>query len=115
MAKIIQRGDIWIINLELSSHREMHKKRPALVISNNIIHEKTYHVIVIPISSQVSKTIGPEMVLIGKKEGLDKQSAALPIFIRSIDQERLVKKIGNLTEAKLLEVEGSLRLILQLD
>lgn len=114
MAKIIKRGEIWTVNLEPSLHREIHKKRPALVISSNNVHKKTYHVIVIPISSQVPKTIGPEMVLVGKKEGLNRQSIVLPIFIRSVDQERLVRKIGSLTETKLLEVAESLRLTLQL-
>lgn len=114
MAKIIKRGEIWIVNLEPSLHREMHKKRPALIISNNFVHEKTYHAIVIPISSQAPKTIGPEMVLIGGKEGLDKKSVILPLYIRSIDQTRLIEKIGSLSEAKLLEVEESLRLTLQL-
>lgn len=114
MAKIIKRGDIWAVNLEPSLHREMHKKRPSLVISSNIFHEKTYHVIVIPISSQVPKTIGPEMVLVGKKEGLEKKSVILPFFIRSIDQERLIEKMGSLTKTKLLEIEESLRLVLQL-
>lgn len=101
--------------MEPSLHREMHKKRPALVISNNFVHKKTYHVIVIPISSQVPKTIGPEMVLIGKKEGLDKKSVILPIYVRSIDQTRLIEKIGNLSEAKLLEIEESLKLTLGLN
>ncbi|MBF8250103.1 MAG: PemK-like protein [Candidatus Levybacteria bacterium] len=111
---MIKRGDIWIVNLEPASHREIHKKRPSLVISRNVVHEKTTHVIVIPISSQVSDIIGPEMVLIGKKEGLEKKSVILPLFIRSIDQERLIEKIGSLTEAKLFEVEESLNLVLQL-
>ena len=114
MAKIIKRGDIWIINLEPSLHREMHKKRPALIVSNNNVHQNTYHVIVIPISSQVPTIIGPEMVLVGKKEGLQQSSVILPLFIRSIDQKRLMKKVGSLTEAKLLEVGESLKLILQL-
>lgn len=113
MAKLIKRGDIWIVNLEPSLHRELHKKRPALVISNNVVHKQTYHAIVIPISSQVPKTIGPEMVMIGKKEGLNKESVILPLFIRSIDQKRLVKKIGKLTQVKLIEIEESLKLLIQ--
>lgn len=113
MAKLIKRGDIWIVNLEPSLHRELHKKRPALIISNNVVHQQTYHVIVIPISSQVPKIIGPEMVLVGKKEGLDKESVILPLFIRSIDQKRLVKKIGKLMQIKLMEVEESIKLLIE--
>jgi len=113
MAKVIKRGDIWTINLEPSIHRELHKIRPALIISNDLIHKQTFHVIVIPISSQVPSNIGPEMVLVGKKEGLDKESVILPLFIRSIDQKRLVKKIGKLAKTKLLEVEESLKLLIK--
>lgn len=113
MAKLIKRGDIWVVNLEPSSHRELHKKRPALVISSNLVNSQTYHVIVIPISSQVPKIIGPEMVVVGKKEGLDKESVILPLFIRSIDQKRLVKKIGKLGQTKLLEIEESFKFLIQ--
>lgn len=113
MAKVIKRGDIWLVNLNPGFGREIHKKRPALVISENSVHI-THTTIIIPISSQVPKTIGPEMVTIGKREGLDKPSVVLPLFIRSIDQERLVKRIGKLERAKLAEVEEALKLILAL-
>lgn len=114
MAKIIKRGDIWVINLEPAVHREIHKKRPALVISTDIIHKETFHVIIIPISSQVPKIIGSEMVRVGKREGLDAQSVILPIFIRSVDQKRLVEKIGKLDKNKLSETEEALKLVLDL-
>lgn len=114
MAKIIKRGEVWIVNLEPSLHREIHKKRPALIISNNFIHQETYHVIVIPISSQTPQVIGPEMVLVGKKEGLEKKSVILPLFIRSIDRKRLIKRVGDLTEGKLSETDEAVKLILEL-
>ena len=52
------------------------------------------------------------MVEIGKFKGLDKKSILLPLFIRSIDQKRLHKKIADLSKEKLLEVEDALKLVL---
>lgn len=110
----MQRGEMWLVNLEPGFGREIHKRRPALIISANAIHQKLKQVIIIPASSQVPKTIGIEMVRIGAGEGAHKTSVLLPIFLRSIDTSRLVKKIGSLSEEKLREVEGAITLVLDL-
>lgn len=112
MARVVNRGDIWLVNLDPGFGREIHKKRPALIISANAIHQNTANAIIIPASSQVPKTIGVEMVLVGKKEGLDKSSVLLPVFIRHIDQERLIKKIGSLPKVKMREVEEAIKIVL---
>ncbi|MBI2613983.1 MAG: type II toxin-antitoxin system PemK/MazF family toxin [Candidatus Levybacteria bacterium] len=114
MAKIIKRGELWLVNLEPGFGREIHKKRPALVVSRNSIHLDTTHVIIVPASTQVPNTVGIEMVLVNKKEGLQQQSVLLPVFIRSIDQERLIKKVGTVTKTKLQEVEDAINIVLDL-
>lgn len=111
----VKRGEFWLIKLDPSFGREIRKKRPALIISANAIHQKTPHVIVIPVSSQVPQIVGLEMVLVGEKEGLHKKSVLLPVFIRSIDQERLIKKIGIISKTKLREVETAVKLVLGLE
>ncbi len=114
MARVIKRGEIWIVNLEPGSYRKIHKKRPALVISSQIVNEETAHTIIIPVSSQTPHVLGVEMISIGKKEGLTKSSVLLPLFIRSIDQELLVKKIGAVSEEVLAHVEEVLKVLLSL-
>lgn len=114
MARIIKRGDLWLVNLEPGFGREIHKKRPALVVSRNSIHLGTTHVVIVPSSTQVPKTVGIEMVLVDKNSGLHQQSVLLPVFIRSIDQQRLIKKIGTVTETKLQEVEDAISIVLDL-
>lgn len=103
-----------MVNLEPGFGREIHKKRPALILSKNSIHTNSDHVIIIPASSLVPKIVGIEMVTIGKKEGLDKSSILLPIFIRSIDQQRLIKKVGKIPKTKLQEVENIIKIVLDL-
>jgi mRNA interferase MazF len=100
--------------LNPGSHREIHKKRPAVIISHPLIHEHSFSVIVIPISSQVPKIAGPEMVIVGKQEGLEKQSVILPIFIRSIDQKRLIKRIGKVDAKTMKELVKAIKVILDL-
>ena len=114
MARIVKRGEIWLVNLEPGFGREIHKKRPALVLSKNSIHLQTGHVIIVPASSQVPTILGIEMVLVDKIEGLERRSLLLPVFIRSIDQERLVKKIGVIGKAKLQTIEDAIKIVLDL-
>ena len=111
----VKRGEMWLVNLDPGFGKELHKKRPALIVSQNSIHENTSYVIIVPISSQAPQRIGIEMVAVGKKEGLSKHSVLLPLFIRNIDQERLVKKIGKISQVKLQEVEDAIKIILDLD
>ena|SRR3990167_2292283 len=112
MARLIKRGQIWIADLNPGYGAEIHKKRPALIIASNEINQFSHTTIVIPISSQVfSKSI--ETVLLPKKStGLEKDSVILPVFVRAIDKNRLIEKVGSISDEKLEEVEDSLKLVL---
>ena len=112
MARLIKRGDIWVVNLEPGFGREIRKKRPAVIISRNRFNESTPYVIVVPASSIMPNKISEEIVPISKIKGLDKDSVLLPLLIRSVDQKRLVKKVGVLSKNKLEEVEEALKLVL---
>lgn len=111
----MKRGEVWIVNLEPGFASEIQKVRPALIISNDSIHHNTPYVIIVPASTQVPSKFGIEMVLVGKKEGLDKESVLLPVLMRSIDKVRLMKKIGKVSKLKLQEVEATLKIVLDLE
>lgn len=108
----LKRGQIWTADLNPGFGREIHKKRPVLIVSADNYNQNTPYVIVIPTSSVIPRLVNPEMVVIGRVKGLDKESVLLPIFIRSIDQERLIKRVGAISEEKMLEVEDALKLVL---
>lgn len=109
-----KRGQIYIADLDPAFGREIHKKRPVLIISGNDFNQGTPYVVIIPASSIIPMTLNPEIIFIGKPKGFDKDSVFLPLYIRSIDKERLVKKIGSLSKNKILEVEEALELVLGL-
>ncbi|MBI3290498.1 type II toxin-antitoxin system PemK/MazF family toxin [Candidatus Microgenomates bacterium] len=114
MARIISHGQVWIADLNPGFGVELHKKRPVLVISNNILNNNWPRIIVIPFSTQVYP-LNPGKVLIPKGMcGIDKESIILTQEIRSIDKTRLVKKVGILPQDKLYEVKESLKLVLEL-
>ena len=107
-----KRGEIYVADLDPAFGKEIHKKRPVLVISDNAFNQATPHAIIIPSSSIVPANLSPEIVSIGKPKSFDKESVLIPLYIRSIDQSRLINKIGKVSKQKLLEVEEAIKLVL---
>lgn len=109
-----KRGEIYIANLDPAFGREIHKKRPVLIISNNNLNRVLPTVIMVPFSSIVPKDIGPDFVSFFNQQGLDKESTLVVNQLSAIDQIRLIKKIGKISKSKILEVEEALKLVLGL-
>ena len=108
----IKRGEVWVTDLNPGYGVEIHKKRPVVVISNDLINNHSLRIIVLPFTTQVHP-LNAGKVLIPKNEySLEKESAILVSDIRSIDKIRLITKIGLLSSQKLFEVEESLGLVL---
>lgn len=114
LANYPRRGEIHIADLNPAFGREIRKKRPVLIISSNIFNQNFPTVVMLPLSSIVPQFIGPDMVKLSKFKGLDQDSVILTAQIRSIDKDRLIKKIGFVNQDKLEEIEDSLKLVLGL-
>ncbi len=112
----IKRGDLWAIDFRPGRGREVAKRRPGLVISNDTVNSLSPTIIVIPISSQGYKMLGPERIFIPQKDtNLVKDSVILVTQIRAIDKTRLIKKIDTLSKTKLREVEEAVQIVLGLE
>ena len=110
-----KRGEIFIADLNPAFGREIHKKRPILIISRNLLNQTLPTVVMIPLSSIVPEFVGPDVVKIkDPKIGLVRDSALIVNQIRSIDKSRLVKKAGKLNQIKMEEVEQALKVVLDL-
>ncbi len=108
---VIKRGEIWLTNFNPGFGTELHKNRPALVISSNEINRHHLRVIMIPISTK--NYTGLSVVIISSRgTGIDKESVILPAEIRAVDKVRLTKKLGKISRQKLIETEEKLKLVL---
>lgn len=111
----VKRGDLWTANLRPGQGFEVSKKRPCLIVSNNVINSISPTVVIIPLSSQIYKVLGPERLFIAKKESrLAKDSVILVTQIRAIDKTRLIKPISSISKVKLKEVEEAIKIVLDL-
>jgi mRNA interferase MazF len=92
------RGDIYLVSFDPTRGAEIQKTRPALVIQNDIGNQHSPITIVAAISSKFDTPPYPTEVIMDPREtGLPQQSAVVLNQIRSIDRQRLIRKIGRAT------------------
>ena len=93
-----KKGEIYLVNFDPTFGYEVKKKRPALILSNNIHNQYSPLVTVAPLSSNTNKVYPFEVYVPKKLTGLNENSRVMIIQLRSIDKKRLLNKIGNIIE-----------------
>jgi mRNA interferase MazF len=91
-----RRGEIYLTALDPTLGHEIKKTRPALVVQNDVGNEFSATTIVAPISSTVRLPLSPVHVLLsaGADTGLSSTSITLLNQIRTVDHQRLIKRLG---------------------
>lgn len=91
-----RRGDICLVNFDPTVGSEVKKTRPALILQNDIANRHSPITIVAAITSRLDERLYPTEVLVKSSEsGLRQDSIALLNQIRSIDKQRLIKRLGS--------------------
>ena len=97
-----KKGEIYLVNFDPTIGHEAKKKRPALIISNNIHNQYSPLVTVAPLSSNITKVYPFEVYVSKELTGLNENSKIMIIQLRSVDQKRLINKIGNIEDNKII-------------
>ncbi len=106
----IKRGDVFWVSFDPSIRGEIKKKRPAVVVSTDKANPYLNRVVVIPLSSKISR-IYPSEARISFQ---DKESKAMADQIRTISKRRLISKIGSLPLEEMEKIENKIKLFLEL-
>ena len=104
MAVVVDRFDVYLVNLDPTVGSEIRKTRPCLIISPDEMNRHIRTVIIAPMTS-TSKDYPTRVPCVFKK----KHGHVVLDQIRTIDKERLVKKIGTIDEKVQLEVSSVLQ------
>jgi mRNA interferase MazF len=110
-----QRGEIYLVNFDPTIGSEIKKTRPALILQNDVSNQYSPITIVAAITSQFTEPLYPTEVLIKVPEGgLQVDSVALLNQIRSIDKQRLIKRLGILESVTMEQVDRAIQISLGL-
>jgi mRNA interferase MazF len=99
MAMVVNRFDVYLINLDPTVGSEIQKTRPCLIISPDEMNKYIRTVIVAPLTTAGKEYPTRVSCKFKKKKGqivLDR--------IRTIDKIRLIKKLGSIDSQTQLEV-----------
>lgn len=112
----MRQSEIWLIDLDPTKGAEIQKKRPAIIVNDNSLGKLPLKIIVPLTDWKERYEIAPWMVKIDPNNinGLSKTSAADCFQIRSLSQERLIKKLGSIESTTLDEIKEAIRKVLSL-
>lgn len=106
-----KRGEIWLVNFNPGRGSEQKGLRPALIIQNDTGNQYASTTVVAAITTTIKRY--PVIVLISQREGGLKESSTVNLAqILTIDKGRLIKRLGQLGDDKMHEVDEAIKVSL---
>ncbi len=112
----MKQSEIWLINLDPTIGAEIKKTRPAIIVNDNHLGKLPLK-IVIPLTDWKEKySIAVWMIQIipDKQNKLSKLSSADCFQIRSVSEDRFIKKIGFINYSQLGKIQYAITRILSI-
>ena len=113
----IRQFEIWIADLNPQIGTEPGKTRPVLVVQTNLLNKIPHpSTIVCPITTNVNKDA--HILRVHLKKGMAKLQQDCDIMIdqiRAIDNQRLIRKVGDLPAVLIDKVKENLMITLDLE
>ena len=108
------RGEVWRADLEPVRAHEQGRVRPVLVISNNTLnHGHSGLVTVVPMTTK-GRPLRSFIRVDPPEGGVSKISFIMCDQVRTISIDRLTRRFGTVSPARLAEVEMRIRFLLDL-
>lgn len=109
----MKQGEIWDLYLDPVAGREQGGRRPAVIISGNLLNTYLEVVIVCPLTTSIKNYKGNLILEPDEVNGLDKKSEVLTFHVRSVSKDRLQKKLGEISKSDVEFIKSTLNDILR--
>jgi len=101
----MRRGSVWWVEFDPAVGSEVNKTRPAVIVSNDIANQHLARVVVVPLTSNVSRVYPGEAVVTVN----ERKSKAMIDQIMSSDKSRLKNKIDEISGTDMLSIENAMK------
>ncbi|WP_299215254.1 type II toxin-antitoxin system PemK/MazF family toxin [uncultured Dokdonia sp.] len=109
----MKQGEIWDLYLDPVKGREQGGRRPAIIISGNLLNTYLEVVIVCPLTTSIKNYKGNLIIEPDETNGLDVKSEVLTFHIRSVSKKRLRSKLGAVPQESVDYIKDTLGDILR--
>jgi mRNA interferase MazF len=109
--------EIWLVNLDPTLGSEMKKNRPCVILNDDSIGILPLKIIAPVTDCKPRYKEVPWMVIIAPdgQNNLQKESVIDLFQVRSVSEERLIKKLGEISEKSLGNCKKSLKVVFNID
>ena len=104
-SQAVTRGDVWWVEFDPAVGSEINKTRPAVIVSNDIANQFLARVVVVPLTSNVSRVYPGEAIV----NVNDNKNKAMTDQIMSADKSRLKNKITTLSISDMVSIETAMK------
>jgi len=113
----MRRGEVWEVNLDPTIGAEIKKTRPCVIVSRDALARLPLKIIVPLTEWKEGFARAPWHVLVEAtpQNGLSKKTSADTYQVRSTSEERLITRLGELSDQVMEEINKGLVLSLALD
>ncbi len=102
----MKRGEVWWVNFDPSIGGEIHKKRPAVIISNDVSNRFLNRVQVVPLTSKTGRLYPSEAAVVFES----KESKAMADQLATVSKERLFRCADTLSQQDMHRIEEAIRI-----
>lgn len=92
----MRQGEIWEMYFNPTKGSEQSGRRPAVIISGNMLNKHLQVVIVCPLTSKIKNYKGNLIINPNEVNGLVEKSEVMTFHVRSVSKTRLDKKLGSI-------------------
>ena len=114
---VIKQFEIWIANLNPQNGTEPGKTRPVVIVQSNMLNKMNHpSTVVCPITTKVKNDVN--ILRIHLKKGMSNLHQDCDIIldqVRSIDNKRLINKVGDLPKDINYQIKGNLLILFDIE
>ena len=106
----MKRGEVWWVNFDHSVGGEIHKQRPAVIVSNDAANHFLNRVQVIPLTSNVGKLYPSETYVTFR----GKKAKAMADQLTTVSKKRLINSAGSISYTEMESIGQAITIQLDL-
>jgi len=109
----MKQGEIWEMYFDPVKGSEQGGRRPAVIISGDLMNQYLNVVIVCPLTTKIKNYKGNLVLEPDEKNGLETKSEVLTFHIRSVAKDRLKNRLGSISQKDVEFIKSTLNDILR--
>jgi mRNA interferase MazF len=110
----VRRGEVWLVDFGDPTGREQAGRRPAVVISSDLLNDSRAGVVVVIPITTAHRDLPSHVEIERGSSGLDEISYAKCEDVKSISDRRLVGRLGVAGDEAVFQMARALRFLLDL-